>query len=335
MDLRQQSIDIIRAGQSPSGAYIASPTFTTYAYSWIRDGSFIAYAMDLVGEHDSSRAFHAWVANTVLRYRDREVLHCRFTLDGLEAEVEWPNYQVDGYGAWLWALDRHVEVSGQRPSDAQYAAGELSVGYIGRRWSLPCSDCWEEQPDQVHVSTLACLYGGLNASSRLFSLKRAADVADSIRTTVLDKGLIDGRLAKWLGGDGIDASLLWAATPFGLLDARDSRLQATLTEIEQKCVDASGGVHRYPGDTYYGGGAWLLLTAWLGWHYALLGRQSDARRCLEWVEARADERGMPEQVPESIASEDGLAAWTERWGKSAHPLLWSHAMHLILLSALG
>jgi hypothetical protein len=27
-------------------------------------------------------------------------------------------------------------------------------------------------------------------------------------------------------------------------------------------------VRRYLGDSYYGGGNWILLTAWLGWYRA-------------------------------------------------------------------
>ncbi|KPV52167.1 hypothetical protein SE17_17090, partial [Kouleothrix aurantiaca] len=49
------SIALIRAHQSPNGAYVASPTFPTYHYCWFRDGTYIAYAMDLVGEHASAR----------------------------------------------------------------------------------------------------------------------------------------------------------------------------------------------------------------------------------------------------------------------------------------
>ncbi len=67
-DLFQHSIDVILKNQAPSGAYIASPNFPTYAYSWLRDGSFIAHAMDRVGQHDSSARFHRWVGGVVRRY---------------------------------------------------------------------------------------------------------------------------------------------------------------------------------------------------------------------------------------------------------------------------
>ena len=41
---------------------------------------------------------------------------------------------------------------------------------------------------------------------------------------------------------------------------------------------------------------------------------------------------LPEQVPPLLAP-DVLDEWLERWGPSAHPLLWSHGMFLAALSA--
>src|SRR5512136_91991 len=114
-DLYQRSIEIILANQSPSGAYVASPNFPTYHYCWFRDGSFVAYAMDLAGQHESAACFHTWAARAVNRradvirrnpgrvlraegaepnefkeaqpdpkevLRDSDVLHTRLTLEG-------------------------------------------------------------------------------------------------------------------------------------------------------------------------------------------------------------------------------------------------------------
>ena len=57
-DLFQRSVEIILQNQSATGAYLASPNFDTYRYCWFRDGAFIAYAMNLAGEHESAQRFH-------------------------------------------------------------------------------------------------------------------------------------------------------------------------------------------------------------------------------------------------------------------------------------
>src|SRR4051812_5575506 len=69
--LARASIDIILANQAPSGAYLASPAFPVYRYSWLRDGAFIADAMSRVGEVASAEAFLGWCAATVHARRDR------------------------------------------------------------------------------------------------------------------------------------------------------------------------------------------------------------------------------------------------------------------------
>src|SRR5436189_6258591 len=69
-DLYQRSIEIILENQSANGGYIASPNFPTYHYCWFRDGSFIAYAMDLAGQHASARQFHRWVVERVNERKD-------------------------------------------------------------------------------------------------------------------------------------------------------------------------------------------------------------------------------------------------------------------------
>ena len=65
-DLYDSSIRVIKENQAPTGAYIAGPTFSQYRYCWFRDGAYIAYAMDLVGEHGSAGRFYDWAARAVV-----------------------------------------------------------------------------------------------------------------------------------------------------------------------------------------------------------------------------------------------------------------------------
>jgi isomaltose glucohydrolase len=97
-----------------------------------------------------------------------------------------------------------------------------------------------------------------------------------------------------------------------------------------------GGVYRYLGDTFYGGGEWLILTAWLGWYEARTGRSERAWSRLEWIAAQATPEGLlPEQVSGRTQDPAYIEEWTKRWGPVATPLLWSHAMYLTLATELG
>jgi GH15 family glucan-1,4-alpha-glucosidase len=344
-DLYQRSIEIILENQTPSGAYVASPHFPTYHYCWFRDGSFSAYAMDLAGEHQSAARFHDWAARIVLTRAEviqraisraqpnqppvpEDQLHTRYTLEGEDGtREEWPNYQLDGLGTWLWALNEHLQGASRAVPQAWLKAAQLAGQYLQSLWRTPCYDCWEEFPDDIHPYTLASIYAGLKALSHLDGRERGETLSD-LRDFLFQNAVYDGYFVKKVGSYTVDASLLGLAVPYQMVD--DPRYQATLQRIEASLV-RGGGVHRYPTDTYYGGGEWLLLAGWLGWVYARQGQNEKVAQLAQWMEDNADQDGaLPEQVPATLNDPNYYQPWLRRWGPSAHPLLWSHAKYIIL-----
>ena len=281
-DLRQHSIEVILKNQSPSGAYIACPNLADYAYCWFRDGTFIAYAMDVVGEHTSAGRFYDWgakIINTRAEVVERalakaargeplsaaDYVHTRYTLDGQDGtDANWPNFQLDGLGTWLWGLNEHLRSTGNTTLPADWTrAADLVARYLAGLWRVPNYDCWEEFGEQVHLHTLACIYAGLSAPSRYVNQPQYAQVAGEIRTFVLEHGVVDSHYVKYMGTNAVDASLLGLATPYALVSPDDVRMQATVARIEADLHRQGGGVYRYAWDSYYGGGEWLLLAAWL------------------------------------------------------------------------
>ena len=96
----------------------------------------------------------------------------------------------------------------------------------------------------------------------------------------------------------------------------------------------TGGIHRYLGDTYYGGGEWLLLTSWLGWYDAVTGNETEYTAARDWVVKRATVAlDLPEQATDAAQEPVMIEPWVQRWGPVATPLLWSHAMYLLMLEA--
>lgn len=351
--LVQRSLEIIRQNQAPSGAYVASPNFKTYHYAWFRDGTFVAYAMDVMGEHASARRFYDWSAQTIMRHADAarqliaqvqrgatvqrdQGLHTRYTLDGEVGKEAWSNFQLDGFGTWLWGIVEHLRRTGDKESAARWQnAMELIARYIATLWQQPNYDCWEEFGDRIHISTLAALYGGLRAYAERENAPAYARSAQDIRAFVLEHGIADGHLCKFIGNPAVDAALIGAAVPYQLLALDDPRMIATIACIERDLRREGGGVHRYRADTYYGGGEWILLTAWLGWYYQQMGDETRARDLLGWVTQQADPNfELPEQVAIHLNSPEEYALWVARWGEIAKPLLWSHAKYLILWQAL-
>src|SRR3972149_3362780 len=106
--LYSRSVQIILDNQHPNGAYVAGPGYPTYEYCWLRDGAYIAYAMDCVEQHASASRFHDWVATTILGhaeaareavetfrrggYPQQRCLHARYPVEGRDTDEAWPNF---------------------------------------------------------------------------------------------------------------------------------------------------------------------------------------------------------------------------------------------------
>lgn len=349
--LADSSLQLILSLQDESGAYPASPTFSAYrGYSWFRDGAFIADSVSAVGAATSADRFHDWCTGILVSrgeaitrivagppVPDAEMLPTRFTFAGEQGSDEWWDFQLDGYGTWLWAVAHHA----QRHSLAfeRWMPGvKLATDYLLSSWRRPCFDWWEESNTEVHVSTLGCIAAGLEAVRSSLDDTRAdavtAAVAD-IREVILDKGIADGHLAKWLGSAEVDASLLALVYPLDVFPPSSVVGAATIVSVEKQ-LTVGGGVHRYRGDTFFGGGQWPLLSCFLGLAYASAGDRERALEQLRWTAATANTWGeLPEQVAAHLLHPSREQEWIERWGSVATPLLWSHAMYLRLAAELG
>jgi GH15 family glucan-1,4-alpha-glucosidase len=346
-----RSVEVLKQGQAASGAFIASPNFPTYHYAWLRDGAFCAHALDLCDETDAAAAFHTWVERSIEEHRgmiEEAILRiedgdppppeqmppARYTLDGTLEHPDdepWPNFQVDGYGMWLWALAEHL---GGPAAPEIRPTIELVAEYTRVTAPLKSFSCWEEFDGGEHASTLGAAVAGLDAAARLLEEPGWAKEADNVRSRLLDRFVREGRFTRGAADERVDGSLLWLGVPFSVLSLDDPRLEATLEAVRHDLHRPGGGVYRYLGDTYYGGGEWILLACSLGWYDAVRGNADAVQPIRDWVRAQARANGdLPEQVSGHVQSPEMVAPWVAQWGPVATPLLWSHAMYLIMESA--
>ncbi|SDO57585.1 Glycosyl hydrolases family 15 [Nakamurella panacisegetis] len=358
--LAARSIELIDTHQDRSGAYPAAPTFSAYqGYAWLRDGSFTAEAMSRWDRMASTNRFHDWVAQVLTARTDHvtglvaavargdrpgpeQMLPTRFTLAGHDGTDDWWDFQTDGYGMWLWAVTTHAGRH-HLAFDRWLPAIEVAVDYLIAFGDYPCYDWWEEHVEHQHISTLAAVRAGLVAAAEvgiLDQVRRAAArvKAAELKELILARGLTRHRprpaLAKWIGAETVDGSLPACIVPFGLLALDDPIATATLDAVAAD-LDTRGGVHRFTADVFYGGGQWLILSCLLGWNRVAAGDTDAGWHYLRWTAAHADDDEFPEQVPDHLLHPDSRPEWVQRWGPVARPLLWSHAMYLILADELG
>lgn len=348
------SIEIILENQASSGAYIASPNFPVYNYCWFRDGAFISDAMAASGEIESAISFHIWATKVInsrthkieelidknrngIPIQPEEHLHCRFTVDGEESEEDWTNFQLDGFGTWLWSLDE-ISLRGYLLPEETISAVTSLIPYLSTFWREPSFDWWEESFGYQHVSTLVAIATGLERVSKWNQLSfesrnSALETSSSIRAYILEKGLHQNRLAKWIGSDGLDGSLSACISPFNFFKPGSSIANETLESVASELKVY--GTFRHKNDVYYGGGAWVILSAFLGLGYAESGELEKAEKILAWMTQIANERNeLPEQLNDQLLFPAFEKEWVEKWGAPAVPLLWSHAMFLKLLAVI-
>jgi isomaltose glucohydrolase len=185
MDLAERSVEVILAGQSPSGAYVASPAFEQYRYCWFRDGSFVADAMSRTGEVESAEGFFDWCAEIVRRTPDGP-WDSRYRLDGTRDESQWPHHQLDGLGLWVWAAHGHCERHGtaSRWDDAL----DATARYLAAHWRDPCVDWWEER-DGLHAATLGSIWAGIGGDELRAAIDPGAERLDGSHAFLVALGL--------------------------------------------------------------------------------------------------------------------------------------------------
>src|SRR5690625_2279982 len=251
--LISKSHEVITSLQVENDAYPASPTFSAYkGFSWFRDGAFIADGVSAAGEEGSASAFFDWCSAILQRYAprinsivsaadinpviDEEMLPTRFTFAGDFGDAKWWDFQLDGYGTWLWAVVAHTKRYRLDPGRWREAI-ELTVDYLLSSWRRPCYDWWEEHSEQIHVSTLGCIAAGLRAVSGFDLLttekaQAARKTVDEILELISQQGVQDGHLTKWLGTAEVDASLSALIAPLGIIPADSQLARNTIDKIE-------------------------------------------------------------------------------------------------------
>jgi GH15 family glucan-1,4-alpha-glucosidase len=292
--LRARSVNIILAGQATSGAYSAAPTFPQY-----RDFCWFrdgAFIAEAMSRIGEKQSAEQFFdwCAEIVR-RDRSgPWDSRYRLDGSIDPVAWWPHRQFD-GLGLWVWAMENHVERHHVASRWGDAAEATQSFLIENWNEPCHDWWEER-NGVHAATLGCIWAAL----------RNEEIASKVRE-VRERERLDGSQAFLvvLGLAGVDVL---------------GQLERTL------------GYHRHLDDEYYGGGEWPVLAALIGWARCVNGLDATAQ--LAWIESNTDATGaLPEQAGERLRPAL-YADWVARWGPPAVPLLWSHAMYLILQAML-
>jgi oligosaccharide amylase len=289
--LFKRSLLIVRTQIDRGGAIIAANDSDVtlratdhYSYLWPRDGALVAYALDLAGYSNLTRAFFDLCGRIITK---EGYFLQKYNPDGSPASswhASWDPFtkqrlvpiQEDETALVLWALwnhyDEHRDIEFvkklyrpliTRAADFMVRFRDHQTGLPEPSWNL-----WEDRR-AIHTFTCATVVGGLRAAASFADLfgeteiasqyrKAAEEVRDAMRAHLYRPDL--GRFARSImpradGGFDIDQTIdasLFSIFYFGAFAADDSMAQETIRAVENRLWAKTdvGGCARYEADAY-------------------------------------------------------------------------------------
>lgn len=341
----RRALIVLKQLQADTGALLAAASTLSPAYHfvWIQDFAADVRALVACGYMEEARAAIDFLARVQKADGDWWVTH---RADG-RPFLLWEHGSEWMGGHWVSALAVYAEATQDEASLRRWwpvieracrfmTAQITTTGLIG-----PNMDLWETYKDQSWSYTNASFVGGLEAAARLAERRGLPDQARTwreaaarIRQALRVQAVVapEGYLGKGVRPGAaapdrmIDASILGATWPFGVVAPQDPISLATTRRITERLLQPGGGVRRWESDAWYGGQGWCELTDWL----ALVAHQQGDRALALRLHAANTERAH------TTGSLQLGEVFDERTGTfpSAFPLGWPEAQYVVTSLAL-
>jgi alpha,alpha-trehalase len=321
----------------PSGAFVAAPTTSLpervagcrnwdYRYTWLRDSTFVMYALRAVGKSEEAESWLDWLQMIALDQGTREY-QIMYRVDGSpdipetelwhlsghrgSAPVRVGNAaagqrQLDVHGAladaiWLTRVRSRTPLSEHRWELVKHVAEQTMA-----QWRGPDDGIWEVRGRAQHfVYSKAMCWVALDRALRLARADGRSDAPtelwratrDEIKADVLAHGYDEclGAFTQAYGSGTLDAANLLLAQ-IGFISPRDRRFVSTVRAI-QRDLTRNGLVDRYRSDTtddgFPGGeGTFTICTLWLSLALSQIGAYDEALALFERTLACANDLGL-------------------------------------------
>jgi GH15 family glucan-1,4-alpha-glucosidase len=344
-EVRRSLITLKALTYEPTGGMVAAPTTSLpeeiggvrnwdYRYCWVRDSTFILYALLTAGFREEARRWQEWLLRAVAGTPSQ--LNLMYGLHGerrlTEIELDWlPGYedsrpvrignaaysqtQMDVFGELMDSF--HVARSNGLTGEGTFSSWNIElhmVEYIAKNWQMPDNGIWEVRGDPQHFThSKVMAWVAVDRAIRAVEqygfdgpVEEWRKLAADIHKEVCDRGFDPQQesFTQVYGDPGLDASLLMLPL-VGFLPAEDPRIQGTVAAIEKKLM-VNGFVRRYvPAETDDGlagdEGAFLACTLWYADNLCLQGRVEEARAIFDRVLAICNDVGLLAEEYDPIA----------------------------------
>jgi GH15 family glucan-1,4-alpha-glucosidase len=308
---------------APTGGIVAASTTSLpealggvrnwdYRYCWIRDATFMLYALASSGYTGEAIAWRDWLLRAVAG--EPSSLQILYGIAGerrlTEYELSWlagyensrpvrvgndahAQLQLDVYGEMMDALHA-ARLRGTSPSREAWKLQRALLRFLAENWSQPDQGIWEVRGPRrpfTHSKMMAWVaFDRAVKAVEQFGADGPVDrwraLRDGIHADVCAKGYNVHRDAftQYYGSAELDASLLMMPQ-VGFLPADDPRVIATIEAIRRELMP-DGLVRRYRTDPEVDGlppgeAAFLPCTFWLADCLAMMGRGEEAEQLFD------------------------------------------------------
>jgi GH15 family glucan-1,4-alpha-glucosidase len=321
----------------PSGAFVAAPTTSLperiagrrnwdYRYCWLRDSTFVMYALRAVGKSEEAESWLDWLNAIAVAEGTRE-LQIMYRIDGSPdvAETELSHLaghrgsrpvrigngaaeqrQLDVYGAladaiWLAHRTSRTKLQPHRWELIKHLAQKAIDD-----WRLPDEGIWEVRGGAQHfVYSKVMCWVALDRALRLARqdgrtdapLERWRASRDAIKADVLARGYDEqrGAFTQAYGSGTLDAANLLLAQ-VGFIAPYDRRFVSTVRATQRE-LSRSGLVDRYrpelTDDGLEGGeGTFTICTLWLCLALSQISAREEALTLFERTLRHANDLGL-------------------------------------------
>ncbi|RMH58217.1 MAG: glycoside hydrolase family 15 protein [Candidatus Hydrogenedentota bacterium] len=329
----RQSLALLKMAQcreegSPYGQIVASLPPGRWNICWIRDASYAIDGLVYAGKFAEARAaLQFFLRADFGRYqrflldgkdygigKPYQISVCRYYGNGTEESDGGtdPNIELDGFGLFLWALDRYVSESGDEVLLDRYGdrifsqVADVLLDLIDPELDIlrPGSGPWERHLKKRGVNgarrfsySSATAYRGLRGAEdlarragRLEKARRYAAAARRLRwgfrKHFLDsKGFVRGSYEDTVLPKSVDASAVEAVN-FSVVD--DSTARKTLEAFDRYLkMPYTIGYRRNNDGSDYDEQEWVVVDLRIAAALAKLGETERSERLLRWVTRQA------------------------------------------------